>query len=148
MTISQVTPTFPYSLIMHLLTSSSIIASLLTAATLTSAFPLEDWGFPPRDLQHTKRQDVLRPSLPANITDYKTITTPRGATIRYKEPGKEGVCETTPDVNSYSGYIDLAEDIQVFFWFFESRRDPANDDLTLCKSITPLTRIPSTNSSM
>lgn len=37
----------------------------------------------------------------------KTITTPQNVTIRYKEPGKEGVCETTPGVNSYSGYIDL-----------------------------------------
>jgi carboxypeptidase D len=45
--------------------------------------------------------------LPANATGVKTITTPQNITIRYKEPGKEGVCETTPGVNSYSGYIDL-----------------------------------------
>lgn len=45
--------------------------------------------------------------LPANATGLKTITTPQNVTIRYKEPGKEGVCETTPGVNSYSGYIDL-----------------------------------------
>jgi hypothetical protein len=47
--------------------------------------------------------------LPANATGVKTITTPQNVTIRYKEPGKEGVCETTPGVNSYSGYIDLDE---------------------------------------
>jgi len=29
----------------------------------------------------------------------KTIHSPGGATIRYKEPGKEGICETTPGVN-------------------------------------------------
>jgi len=45
--------------------------------------------------------------LPANVMGVKTITTPQNITIRYKEPGKEGVCETTPGVNSYSGYIDL-----------------------------------------
>jgi hypothetical protein len=45
--------------------------------------------------------------LPANATGVKTLTTPQNVTIRYKEPGKEGVCETTPGVNSYSGYIDL-----------------------------------------
>lgn len=45
--------------------------------------------------------------LPANATGLKSITTPQNVTIRYKEPGKEGVCETTPGVNSYSGYIDL-----------------------------------------
>jgi len=39
--------------------------------------------------------------LPANATDVKTITSPTGVTIRYKEPGKAGVCETTPSVNSY-----------------------------------------------
>lgn len=47
--------------------------------------------------------------LPANATGVQTITTPQNVTIRYKEPGKEGVCETTPGVNSYSGYIDLDE---------------------------------------
>jgi hypothetical protein len=39
--------------------------------------------------------------LPANATDVKTITSPTGVTIRYKEPGKEGVCETTEGVNSF-----------------------------------------------
>jgi len=38
--------------------------------------------------------------LPANATDVRTITSPTGVTIRYKEPGKAGVCETTPGVNS------------------------------------------------
>jgi hypothetical protein len=45
--------------------------------------------------------------LPADPVGVKTLTTPQNITIRYKEPGKEGVCETTPGVNSYSGYIDL-----------------------------------------
>lgn len=45
--------------------------------------------------------------LPANATGVTTITAPNGAQIRYKEPGKDGVCETTPGVNSYAGYVDL-----------------------------------------
>ncbi|OJD35134.1 carboxypeptidase s1 [Diplodia corticola] len=69
--------------------------------------------------------------IPANATDVKTIVSPTNVTIRYKEPGKDGVCETTPGVNSYSGYIDLAPDAHTYFWFFESRRDPANDPITL-----------------
>ncbi|PIA97398.1 Carboxypeptidase S1 A [Cercospora beticola] len=80
---------------------------------------------------HSKWQNVKRQYFPANATDVKSFTTPTNVTIRYKEPGKEGVCETTPGVNSYSGYIDIAPNVHVFFWFFESRRDPANDDLTL-----------------
>ena len=46
-----------------------------------------------------------------------TITSPNGATIRYKQPGKDGVCETTPGVNSYSGYVSLNATTNMFFWF-------------------------------
>lgn len=38
--------------------------------------------------------------LPAAVTNFTTITSPTGVKIRYKEPGKAGVCETTPGVNS------------------------------------------------
>ncbi|KAK6431569.1 hypothetical protein LTR95_012271 [Oleoguttula sp. CCFEE 5521] len=68
---------------------------------------------------------------PANATDVKSIVTPNNLKIGHKEPGKAGVCETTPGVNSYAGYIDLAPNVHTFFWFFESRRDPANDPITL-----------------
>lgn len=74
---------------------------------------------------------LARAGPPKPAQNVTTIQTPSGARIRYKEPGKDGICETTPDVNSYSGYIDLSSDIHVFFWFFESRRDPANDPVTL-----------------
>ncbi len=69
--------------------------------------------------------------LPADAQGVQTITSPSGATIRYKQPGQDGVCETTPGVNSYSGYVDLAPDAHTFFWFFEARNDPANAPLTL-----------------
>lgn len=75
--------------------------------------------------QFTTRQ---LPAEPQNVT---TITSPTGVTIRYKEPGEDGVCETTPGVKSYSGYVDLAPNEHTFFWFFESRRDPKNDPITL-----------------
>jgi len=93
----------------------SSAAALLSAAGVSALVPVLD-----------KRQ-----YFPANATDLKTITTPTNVTIRYKEPGKAGICETTPGVNSYSGYIDLAPDMHTFFWFFESRNDPANDPITL-----------------
>ncbi len=69
--------------------------------------------------------------LPAEPTGVQTIISPNGANITYKEPGKEGVCETTPGVNSYAGFINLGENVHSFFWFFESRNDPANDPITL-----------------
>ncbi|GMF70691.1 unnamed protein product [Aspergillus oryzae] len=68
---------------------------------------------------------------PKEPTGVKTITSLNGSTIRYKEPGEEGICETTPGVKSYSGYIDITLDIHVFFWFFESKRDPKHDPVTL-----------------
>lgn len=77
------------------------------------------------------RQHPKRVYFPKPATDVKEFTTPTGVKIRYKEPGKAGVCETTPGVDSYSGYIDLSPNVHVFFWFFESRSDPANDPLTL-----------------
>ena len=41
-------------------------------------------------------QNLKRQYFPANATDVQNITTPSGATIRYKNPGDAGVCETTP----------------------------------------------------
>ena len=68
---------------------------------------------------------------PANASGVTTITSPTGAQIRYKQPGKAGVCETTPGVNSYSGYIDLSPTSHTFFWFFEARHNPSTAPLTL-----------------
>lgn len=69
--------------------------------------------------------------LPPQPNGLKTILSPTGVQIRYKEPGKEGVCETTPGVNSFSGYVDLAPDVHTFFWFFEARNKPAEAPITL-----------------
>lgn len=69
--------------------------------------------------------------LPAAVQGTTTITSPGGVQIRYKEPGNDGVCETTDGVKSYSGYVDLAPDAHTFFWFFEARHNPADAPLTL-----------------
>ncbi|EGP84851.1 secreted peptidase S10 [Zymoseptoria tritici IPO323] len=61
-------------------------------------------------------------------------------TISYKETE---ICETTPGVRSFAGYVhlppgafdDLGEPteypVNTFFWFFESRKDPANAPLSI-----------------
>ncbi|KAK3640763.1 hypothetical protein LTR56_004466 [Elasticomyces elasticus] len=63
-----------------------------------------------------------------------------GVKISYKEPG---ICETTPGVKSYSGYVHLPPQaldetheqnrypLNTFFWFFESRTDPHNAPLAI-----------------
>jgi carboxypeptidase C (cathepsin A) len=72
-----------------------------------------------------------RRQVPANATDVTTIQSPTGVQIRYKEPGKAGVCETTPGVGSYAGYVDLSPTSHTFFWFFEARHNPETAPLTL-----------------
>ncbi|MCJ1310356.1 hypothetical protein MMC25_004020 [Agyrium rufum] len=63
-----------------------------------------------------------------------------GVTISYKEPG---ICETTPGVKSYAGYIHMPPhtadgaggyqdyDINMFFWYFEARKNPETAPLSL-----------------
>ncbi|KAK6858042.1 peptidase S10- serine carboxypeptidase [Apiospora arundinis] len=76
-------------------------------------------------------EEMLKRQLPAGPTGLKTITTPNNVTVRYKEPGQEGVCETTPGVKSYSGYVDLDDNTHMFFWFFEARKNPEKAPITL-----------------
>ena len=66
--------------------------------------------------------------LPAIVTDLKTLDLEDGTSLRYKEPG---ICETTEGVKSYAGFLDIAEDKHLFFWFFESRNEPSTDPITL-----------------
>ena len=57
--------------------------------------------------QWHKRSDALY--LPKETSDYKTAVAPNNVTVRYKNPG---ICETTPGVDSYSGYVDLSPDVR------------------------------------
>nr|OQO32439.1 hypothetical protein B0A51_00227 [Rachicladosporium sp. CCFEE 5018] len=45
--------------------------------------------------------------------------------VRYKEV-PEGICELTPGVKSFSGYVDVAPEQSIFFWFFSSRNEDPN----------------------
>ncbi|KIJ64801.1 hypothetical protein HYDPIDRAFT_28162, partial [Hydnomerulius pinastri MD-312] len=49
--------------------------------------------------------------------------------LRYVK--NSGVCETTPGVNQYSGYIDVGTNMSMWFWFFESRTSPETAPFTL-----------------
>lgn len=66
--------------------------------------------------------------LPGEVTDLITIAGGNGTSLRYKE---NNLCETNDGVKSYTGYIDIAEDKHLFFWFFESRNDPTSDPITM-----------------
>ena len=80
----------------------------------------------------TTKNNQRRQLPPYNNKDvFKTFTSPEGVIIRYTEPGKKGICETTPGVNSYAGYIDLENHSHTFFWFFEARKNPETAPFTL-----------------
>lgn len=69
--------------------------------------------------------------IPADPTGVMTITSPQGAAIRFKQPGKQGICETKEGVDDYAGYISLNPTTNMFFWFFEARENPSEKPLTL-----------------
>ncbi|KAF1953025.1 peptidase S10, serine carboxypeptidase [Byssothecium circinans] len=69
--------------------------------------------------------------IPKDPTGIRTITSPQGAKISFKQPGKEGICETKEGVDDYAGYISLDNNTNMFFWFFEARENPSQKPLTL-----------------
>lgn len=124
--------------------SNSLLAAATTCLGLAAAvLP----GPQVRRPGWTKSAQITKRQLPAEPVGVQSITSPNGINITFKNPGQQGVCETTPGVNSYSGFINLAPDVHSFvstklgnamkdanarqFYFFESRNDPANDPITL-----------------
>ncbi|KLU91633.1 carboxypeptidase S1 [Magnaporthiopsis poae ATCC 64411] len=102
-----------------------LILRLLAGAGTAALFGLAAAQFPPTPEGVT----VIKSKYNENIT------------ISYKEPK---ICETTPGVKSYSGFIHLPPGtldvsggqtqnfpINTFFWFFEARKDPQNAPLTV-----------------
>ncbi len=59
-------------------------------------------------------------SVPADGSYLTPITLQTEVQIRYREPGKGGVCDTTSGVNSYFVCIDLSPTSHTLFWFFEA----------------------------
>ncbi|PYH42005.1 putative carboxypeptidase S1 [Aspergillus saccharolyticus JOP 1030-1] len=94
-----------------------VVASVLTGAAAGQFFPPKPEGL--------------------TVIDSKQY---EGVQIAYKDPG---ICETTPGVKSYSGYVHLPSGtlnelgvdqhypINTYFWFFESRNNPANAPLSI-----------------
>ena len=87
----------------------SLLALASAAVLLAGPSTALTWPGPRPSTKQTARKFLdKRQYFPANATDVKTITSPTNVTIRYKMPGEAGICETTPGVNSYAGYIDMA----------------------------------------
>jgi carboxypeptidase C (cathepsin A) len=70
-------------------------------------------------------QFVATPKNFTSKTGYANVT------VRYKSV-PAGICETDPDVKSYSGYADVSPGQHIFWWFFEARNvDPTTAPLTI-----------------
>ncbi|KAF8269049.1 carboxypeptidase-like protein S1 [Lactarius quietus] len=52
-----------------------------------------------------------------------------GATLSFVN--NSGVCETTPDVNQYSGYLSVGTNMSMWFWFFEARNSSSTAPLAM-----------------
>ncbi|KAI9660771.1 MAG: hypothetical protein M1831_003463 [Alyxoria varia] len=64
-------------------------------------------------------------------TDLTTAKGYAGISVRYKQV-PTGICELDPNVESYSGYADVAQNQHIFWWFFEARDvDPEKAPLTV-----------------
>lgn len=84
--------------------TSQVLVAATTCLAFASAYRVPEPKLP---ILH-KRQ---LPALPEGV---QTIISPSGVNITYKDPGAEGVCETTPGVKSYAGFVNLAPDVHSF----------------------------------
>jgi hypothetical protein len=106
-TLGCVLRTLPPSLLRRFFTAVSMFTkSVVTPLLALSSLALQTTAVSHK--QWSKRSDHLY--LPKETSDYKTATAPNNVTIRYKNPG---ICETTPGVDSYSGYVDLTPDVSI-----------------------------------
>jgi len=67
----------------------------------------------------------------AEPSNFTTKAGHAGINVRYKQV-PAGICEQDPNVKSYSGFADVAENEHIFWWFFEARNvDPTTAPLTI-----------------
>lgn len=93
---------------------ASVIAAAVGGAALAAAAPTSHLD---------KRYYEMRDG--KNHTVFEHAAT--GAKMSFVT--NSGICETTPGVNTYSGYLNVGGNANMFFWFFESRNSPTTAPL-------------------
>ncbi|KAG6329228.1 hypothetical protein ID866_9862 [Astraeus odoratus] len=63
------------------------------------------------------------------VSVHFTSTIFKDTSVRYIMDS--GICETTPGVTQYSGYITVGNNMSMWFWFFEARHSPETAPFTL-----------------
>lgn len=77
----------------------------------------------PANTAHHNRQPEVRET--TNYITFEHAAT--GSKLEYVN--NSGICETTPGVNQYSGYLSVGQNMNMFFWFFEARNNPSTAPL-------------------
>jgi carboxypeptidase C (cathepsin A) len=112
-------PNFHRHANMRVLSTLISLASILNAGLVLSSPHRED------------KSRGNKPRLGRN--DYSYLPTPDhvlvNSTITYK--ANSGICETTPGVAQYSGYISIEPEVNLFFWLFEARTNPTTAPLAM-----------------
>jgi len=97
-----------------------VLLALATALFCLVRSSVAGGGFPPK----VEGVTVVQSKFHENVS------------VSFKQPG---ICETTPGVKSYSGYVHLPPDfldgqsypVNTFFWFFEARNSPETAPLSI-----------------
>ncbi|KAF2873505.1 putative carboxypeptidase S1 [Massariosphaeria phaeospora] len=90
------------------------LISIATLAGLAVAAPAA---------KHDKRSLVKKAGVVYNVFEHAAT----GARIEFVN--NSGICETTPGVKQYSGYLSVGENMNMWFWFFEARQNPSTAPL-------------------
>ncbi|KAF2111581.1 carboxypeptidase S1 [Lophiotrema nucula] len=96
----------------------SLISLFASATALAGA------AFAAPTITHDKRSMVEREGVVYNVFEHAAT----GARLEFVN--NSGICETTPGVNQYSGYLSVGTNMNMWFWFFEARQNPATAPLT------------------
>ncbi|GME26731.1 carboxypeptidase s1 [Neofusicoccum parvum] len=93
----------------------AFLASALAAANLALAAPFAG--------KVDKRSTVEKDGVTYNVFEHAAT----GARMEFVN--NSGICETTPGVNQYSGYLSVGTNMNMWFWFFEARSNPTTAPL-------------------
>ncbi|KAH7138886.1 putative carboxypeptidase S1 [Dendryphion nanum] len=74
-------------------------------------------------IHHDRRSSVERAGVLYNVFEHEAT----GSKLEFVV--NSGICETTPGVNQYSGYLSVGDNMNMWFWFFEARQNPENAPL-------------------
>jgi long-subunit fatty acid transport protein len=102
----------------------AVLQQTVTAAPFDRT-PAEEWVEPwAEELILQDRAHFVKRN-GANITIFEHAATQS----KLEYVSDSGICELTKGVKQHSGYLTVGENMNMWFWNFEARKDPANAPL-------------------